>query len=249
MTTTNPAAGGLARHAVAPGRGSLPLRAADRLAELVAAAAPGQRLGSKEDLRRRCQVSVGTFNEAVRIAQARGLVTLRPGPGGGLFAAVPSPMVRLGNVVLALDGEPTSVADAVRIRDALDPLLVQDALDHASPADVERMRAQVDAMVRAERGGDVLAFVRANWRLHAEIAAVSPSPVLRSFYTSLLELIESHTLAVLTAEDRPLPRDLAQRRELHHDLVESIARRDRAGATRLIAEHTTARARQGDAEG
>ncbi|HEY3718019.1 MAG TPA: FCD domain-containing protein [Jatrophihabitantaceae bacterium] len=52
-----------------------------------AAAPPGSRLGSKDDLRVRCGVSVGTFDEAVRLVQARGLVAMRPGPGGGLFQA------------------------------------------------------------------------------------------------------------------------------------------------------------------
>ncbi|WP_228553806.1 hypothetical protein [Catenulispora pinisilvae] len=56
-----------------------------------------------------------------------------------LFAATPSPMVRLGNSVLALDSQQTDVADAVRVRDALDPLLVQDALWHGSPADFAEM--------------------------------------------------------------------------------------------------------------
>jgi len=37
-------------------------------------------------------------------------------------------MARLGNSVLTLDTGQTSVAGAVRIRDALDPLLIEDAL-------------------------------------------------------------------------------------------------------------------------
>ena len=91
--------------------------AAARLAAIAGAARPGDRLGSKEELRIQCGVSVGTFNEAIRLLQARKLVTVRPGPGGGLFAAEQPPMVRLGNSVLALDAEQTSVADAIRIRE------------------------------------------------------------------------------------------------------------------------------------
>src|SRR5882757_2032302 len=109
-----------------------PERAATVLSELASAAEPGDRLGSKAELRAACGVSVGTFNEALRIAQTRGLVTVRPGPGGGLFASQQSAMVRLGNSMLALDDEAASVAEAVRLRDALDPLLVEDALEHVS---------------------------------------------------------------------------------------------------------------------
>jgi DNA-binding FadR family transcriptional regulator len=213
--------------------------AAAQLIRLAQGASPGDRLGSKEELRARWPVSVGTFNEAVRIAQSRGVVTVRPGPGGGVFAALPSPTVRLGNSVLALDTGSTTVAEAMRIRDALDPLMVEDALWHASPADVHGMRSVVADMAAAVDAGDPSSFVRANWALHARIAAVSPNPLLRSLYVSLLDQIESHTLDVLPAEEQPLEDYVADRYRLHDDLVDAIDRRDRGEAMRLIALHAT----------
>ena len=123
--------------------------AAAQLIAIAEAAAAGDRLGSKEELRARCAVSVGTFNEALRITQSRGLVLVRPGPGGGVFAAAQSPMVRLGNSVLALDGDEASVAEAIRIRDALDALLIEDALWHASPADIAELREILAEMAAA----------------------------------------------------------------------------------------------------
>src|SRR5580693_5047174 len=114
--------------------------AADLVATLAAEADPGTRLGTKEELRARCGVSVGTFNEALRLVQARGLVTVRAGRVGGLFASRQSPIVRLGNSVLAIDDDATSVADAVRIRDALEPLLVADAARHRSADDTGELR-------------------------------------------------------------------------------------------------------------
>src|SRR5687767_13449581 len=62
--------------------------------------AVGERLGTKEDLRRRYNVAAGTLNEAIRLLQIRGLVEARPGPGGGLFAAAPSAKARLSHLVL-----------------------------------------------------------------------------------------------------------------------------------------------------
>jgi len=213
--------------------------AASRLAAIAQGVAPGERMGSKDQLRMDCGVSVGTFNEAIRLLQARGLITVRPGPGGGLFAAEQSPLVRLGNSVLSLDDEQTSVADAVRIRDALDPLLIEDALWHASPADIHVMRRHVERMSEAVTASDPTAFVRANWALHASIAAVSPTIVLRSIYTTLLELIETHTLSVLPVSEQPLSEYIVQRHQLHSDLVEAIAERDGERAQRLISEHNT----------
>src|SRR6266540_3625458 len=54
----------------------------------------GDRVGTKEDLRERFGVAVATVNEAIRLLQARGLVQVRPGPRGGVFASEPSPFVR-----------------------------------------------------------------------------------------------------------------------------------------------------------
>jgi DNA-binding FadR family transcriptional regulator len=215
---------------------------AHRLITIANAASPGQRLGSKDELRVRCGVSVGTFNEAVRIAQSRGVVSVRPGPGGGVFAAAPSALVRLGNSVLALDDAQTSVAEAVRIRDALDPLLIEDALWHASPADIAEMRKIVAEMAGAVDRGDPTAFVHANWQLHARIAAVSPHPVLRSLYMSLLDQIETHTLDVLPVSEQPLPEFIAARHSLHAAIVDALDARDQDLALALIAEHNTSNA-------
>ncbi|WP_307797527.1 FadR/GntR family transcriptional regulator [Actinomadura barringtoniae] len=214
-------------------------QAADRIADLARTATPGTRLGTKAELRTLCGVSVSTFNEALRLLQARGLVSVRSGPGGGLFAAEQSPMVRLGNSVLALDAEQTSVAEAIRIRDALDPLLVEDALWYASPADFAEMRTILDEMSHAADAGDPTAFVHANWRLHARIAATSPHALLRSLYANLLDIIEGHTLSVLPDGDHPLAPYLHERHHLHADLVEAMARHDRDTALSLIHAHKT----------
>jgi DNA-binding FadR family transcriptional regulator len=214
-------------------------QAADHVAALAAGAPPGTRLGTKEEVRARCGVSVGTFNEALRLLQTRQVVTVRPGPGGGLFTTAPPATVRLGNSLLELDADEATVADAIRIRDALDPLLLQDALWHASPADLAVLRGCLETMAAAVASGDPAAFVHANWQFHAQIAAISPSQLLRSLYGSLLEIIERHTLSVLPAEGTALPGYIQERYRLHADLVAALERRDTAEISRLIALHNT----------
>lgn len=219
-----------------PSRGrTRPEQAADLLAAKAMSLQPGERLGTKDELRAACGVSVGTFNEALRMVQARGLVTVRSGPGGGLFASRQSPMVRLGNSMLALGDEAASVADAFRLRHALDPLLVEDALEHASAHDIAALRAELEQMKVAAGDGDSAGFVRANWALHARIADISPSAMLRSFYLNLLEITESHLLAVMP-EDGPLRDYVHSRYELHVDLIDAIGAHDRR-ALDVLQEH------------
>jgi DNA-binding FadR family transcriptional regulator len=221
----------------APPTATRPEQAAEQLAELAAGAEPGTRLGTKDELRARCGVSVGTFNEALRLVQARGLVTVRAGRVGGLFASRQSPLVRLGNSVLAIDDDATSVADAVRIRDALEPLLVEDAVRHRSASDIEALRQGLERMRAAADAVNGNEFLRANWALHARMAAISPSAMLRSFYLSLLEMIESHTLSVQSVDEAPLPEYLDKRYQLHADLVSAIDGQDARRALDLVLVH------------
>jgi DNA-binding FadR family transcriptional regulator len=220
-------------------------QAADHVAQLAATVSPGTRLGTKEEMRAVCRVSVGTFNEALRLLQARQLITVRPGPGGGLFVTDQPVTVRVGGSLLGLGAGEAAVAEAIRLRDALEPLLIEDALWHASPADISVLRSHLEPMAAALASRDATAFVRADWELQAQIAAISPSQLLRSLYGFLLELIGRHTLSMLPADGTPVPGYLEDRYRLHAGLVAALERRDAAEARRLIAVHSTQAAADG----
>jgi DNA-binding GntR family transcriptional regulator len=147
--------------------------------------------------------------------------------------------VRLGNAILTLDSSQTAVTEAIRIRKSLDPLLIEDALWHASPADLAVLRERLAPMADAVASHDPIAFVHANWQLHAEIAAISPNQMLRSIYGTLLAIIESHTLSVLPGEGTEFPGLLHERYRLHADLIEALERRDAPHAAHLITAHNT----------
>ncbi|MBB4683320.1 FadR/GntR family transcriptional regulator [Amycolatopsis jiangsuensis] len=202
---------------------------------------PGTRLGTKTELRETCQVSVGTFNEALRLLQSRGLIEVRPGPGGGLFVAEQAPLVRLGHSVLALDSDETSVADAIRIRDALDPLLFHDAAWHSSPAHIAGYNNEINAMASAMSTGSVPGFMAANWRLHELLAQVNPSPMLRSLYLALLALIRDHTREIQLIEGESASQAMQVRYQVHADLVEAITRQDANAITEAARAHSVTR--------
>ncbi|MBB5122952.1 FadR/GntR family transcriptional regulator [Streptomyces eurocidicus] len=198
--------------------------AAERIAERVTRTEPGTRLGTKDELRTACGVSVGTFNEALRLLQARGLVTVRPGPGGGLFAAQPPPAGGLDTWARGLDERDPH--EALRIRDALDPLLVEDALWHASPADIAELRRHLAVLAEAADAADPVAFADADRRLRTRLAALSPSALLRSLYAGLL--------AAAGPAD-PGPEALRTRHDRQAALVDALDARDRDRALRLAA--------------
>ncbi|HEY5855351.1 MAG TPA: FCD domain-containing protein [Aldersonia sp.] len=224
-------------------RATVPLSRTEQTAlaigQLAEASAAGARLGTKRELQHQCGVAMATVNEALRILQSRGIITVRSGPGGGIFAAAQTPIARLGHSILSLDAGETDVADAVHIRNALDPLLIEDALRHAAAVDIARMRTALADMHTAMDDDLPTDFARANWELHAAIARVSPNTILKTIYLSLLELIASHTRAVLPAPEQSLPDYIAQRFQLHTDLVDALDTRDRHRALQLIHQHNT----------
>ena len=61
--------------------------------------------------------------------------------------------------------------------------------------------------------------------------------MLRSFYLSLLEIIESRTLSAQPVAEQPLPEFIRGRFDLHAALVQAIADRDQARALELADAH------------
>ncbi|WP_146070278.1 FadR/GntR family transcriptional regulator [Arthrobacter sp. GMC3] len=213
--------------------------AAGIIADIAAAAQPDDRLGSKDELREQCSVSVGTFNEALKMAESRGFVTLRRGPGGGIFAAQPTPMVRLGNQFLALKPDKNTVADALRMRNALDQLVVEDALLYSSSADVSRLREEIVRMRAAIAANDVRAFLHGNWASQSHLARVSPNQILRTVYLALLNILEEHATELQPMPGQTLDEAFAARIEHYVQMADALASRDREAAIRVAIAHRT----------
>lgn len=178
----------------------------------------GHRLGTKETLRARFEVAPATINEALRLLKADGLIDVRSGPGGGVFVSSPPPLVRLGKKMLSIATDPVAVADAIRIRNALEPLVVEEAARHATRRDIHDLEVIVDRMEAVI--SDDLEFLRVNHDLHRRIAAIGRGALLTELYTGLLEFIDRNTTSVIPDEDYG---DLAELRvEIHRGLVRAI---------------------------
>src|SRR5579875_2196190 len=95
----------------------------------------GHRLGTKDDLRQRYDVAYGTLNEALRILQQRGYVTSRTGPGGGLFASIPTASTRLRHLLSGFP-EGGTLKDCAEVRHALEEAITVDATRSRTAADV-----------------------------------------------------------------------------------------------------------------
>src|ERR1700712_1502709 len=105
--------------------------------------APGELIGTIDTLQARSGFARSTVAQAIRLLTDRGLAEIRPGRGGGLFATSAGPMVRIRHTLLAVTDAPTSVAEAVAVREALEVLIDTDAAKSRTPADVADMKKLV----------------------------------------------------------------------------------------------------------
>lgn len=198
----------------------------------------GYRIGTKQELCDRYGVASATLGEAMRVLRARGIIEVRPGPGGGLFVANQSPLIKLAHSVLKLREDGATVNEIVAVLDALDEAVLRDAAQHRTDADM----ADLDALIAelAEVWSDPIAGLHCNWRLHRRIAQISPNAVLRTFYLNLVDYIESESGGESSAFDvMGFHADTDDRLQTHRDLVEAIRTRDEALQRDAIVRHRT----------
>jgi DNA-binding FadR family transcriptional regulator len=192
----------------------------------------GWRLGTKKDVRERFHVAAGTVNQALRLLENRGLIAARPGPGGGLFVSTPSPHIRLSHLILGFSDGGTTVADCLAVRTGLEPLVAEQARRHHTDADLAELRELLQRMsnsVDSPRG-----FLEANWALHRRMVEISPNPVLRAVYGTLMDYIEGHVENV--APDAVFRS--SENLDVHRALVAAIASRDPASVEEAVRKHT-----------
>ncbi|GAA2888323.1 FCD domain-containing protein [Streptosporangium fragile] len=194
---------------------------------------PGHRLGTKEDLRQQFGVASATLAEAIRVLRLRGVLDVRPGPGGGIFVAEQSPLVRLGHDMLQLGADGASVTHCLAVLDVLDQEVALDAAAHRTEQDIAELTELLGRL--RETWPDPAESQRCNWDLHRRLALISPNVLLRTMYTRLVDYISGELSQAITAED--FRKGSADRLKVHVDLVEAVIRGDQRGAEAMALRH------------
>lgn len=175
----------------------------------------GQRLGTKDDLRQRFSVALPTVNEAIRMLETRGLITVRPGPGGGVFVAARSFRIRSSQLILGLNWPTAEATDTRIVRNALEPLVCREAALYRTADDVRDLRRLLGEMKDAF-GQPRLWWAR-DWALHRRIARICRNAPLYSIYLTLLDFLEE----VLDELETPEPQ-YETLYAIHEEIVAAI---------------------------
>ena len=203
--------------------------AADHLAAEIERMQEGDRLGTKKELCQRLGVASATLNEAIRLLQERGLVTLRPGPKGGIFVTKADPFARLGRTLREVRDEPNLVNGAIEVRESLRALAAQDALRHRTDDDIKALREHLAVLEAAV--GDHTQFLDASRRLQELISSIGENRVLQTVYGGVLAYLEANDQAS-SAVGSPAQRRKQQRS--FTQLVEAIVDQDEKACQRAV---------------
>lgn len=193
--------------------------------------APGELIGTLESLRVETGFAYATVSEAVRLLRDRGVMEIRPGRGGGLFAAERGPVVRMRHTLLSVADNPTTVADAIELREHLEPLIAAAAAKHRSRRDIDDLRTHVAAMKSAATEEE---FIRANWALHERIARICPNEMAQAVYIGTLGHLTATTPRIADVDTRTYRR---KRVQIHVQLVDAIASGDEVAVREVVALH------------
>ncbi|WP_417742590.1 GntR family transcriptional regulator [Salipiger sp.] len=188
---------------------------ADRLREAIHAhrLTPGAKL-SEDEVGGIFEVSRTTTRAALQMLAHEQLVAIEPNRG----AFVASPSIR----------EAREVFEA---RALLEPRTARSAAERATPADIARLRAHIDAEHAAMRSGDSGRALMLSGAFHIQIAGIADQDTIEDFIRQLISR-SSLVIALYWRRQTALCESHA-----HDALIEALARGDGIAAEELMSSH------------
>jgi len=188
---------------------------------------PGAKLVPEHEMIRNYGVGRGTVREALRYLELEGVLTIRPGPGGGPVVADPggNNFASLLSLLLALSRRPFE--DVVGSWEAFGPAMAAGCAVKATPEDIEALRTSVEAISTAKGGDDFLEAYRA---FHDRIAEGADNHVYLYLLTSLRSLMESVGIRYATARRKAVV-------ESSRAILDAIEARDPGAARSAMERH------------
>ncbi|WP_436777425.1 FadR/GntR family transcriptional regulator [Yinghuangia sp. YIM S09857] len=191
---------------------------------------PGERLPNEQAMMALYGAGRPTVREALRLLEARGLITLKTGPGGGPIVRRPPKDSLSEALSLVLQVEGASFADVTDARMALEPVLARRAAERIDDARIAELEDSV-AQLRANRGGHEV-FVTQNQRFHGLVAEAAHSVVLDVFVSTLKAIADGVRVGVQYSA-----RKQSAVADAHQAVIDAFKARDPDRAEAAMREH------------
>jgi GntR family transcriptional regulator, transcriptional repressor for pyruvate dehydrogenase complex len=192
---------------------------------------PGSSFGTEAELLEQYQVSRPTLREALRILESQGVLSLRPGPNGGIIVGKPSIDVLAHSLSVFLRLHNVPLIEILRARMAIEPALVRDAALHGTEEQFVEMDESIERM-EAAKDDDGTVLKHENRIFHNLIARASSNPVLEVFWETIGALASGENENIKFTE-----RNRLAVASSHREIVVACRRRDPDAAQSLMSSH------------
>lgn len=181
---------------------------------------PGDRIGLKSELQEEFDVSGPTLDQALKLLENDGLITVRRGPKGGVFVARLEPVLRLGSKQLWAHNA-SSLGENIELREALTSLLgVSAARSPRRDKDkLEELAAIASRLEGAEISFDSQQLI---WKGHRLLLELADNSALRVVYLNLLDAAEASIIRVDFPTSGPEASRERRRLEAHANLFRAV---------------------------
>jgi|TARA_R110002126_G_scaffold86592_1_gene208996 GntR family transcriptional repressor for pyruvate dehydrogenase complex len=189
----------------------------------------GANIGTEAELLGQYDVSRPTLRESLRILESQGVLSLRPGPKGGIMVSKPGTDILAHGLSVYLRMHDIPLVDVLKARAAIEPALAAEAAQLGDNDDFEQMQASIEQMKSLS---DPVAFAAENRQFHALVARAARNRVMEIFWATVsivanadeqgIQFTPSNQKLVITA---------------HQGIVDACRARDAGRASDLMEEH------------
>lgn len=158
---------------------------------------PGDMLDAEADMISAYQVGRATLREALRLLEVQGVITVKPGPGGGPVVAQLTPRQFADMAKLHLQMAGATYRELVRARLAIEPLMARLAAENQDATGLKKLHGVVEAARATPLDSDD-SYAAMSQAFHATVAGISGNRVLDLLAESLKELMDSKFRAALS---------------------------------------------------
>lgn len=176
----------------------------------------GDRLPAEKQMLDEYQVGRGTLREALRYLELSGVISLKPGPGGGPTVEKPDASNVMNSLGLVLQFEGAPVSTIVEARAGLEPLMARLAAERITDEQRDALTESVTKMGENLRDLDV--FLETNKAFHDVVAWASGNVLL----TCLIDAVDGICAGAAFGVEYPGHRRTAvytAHRDIHHAIL------------------------------
>jgi DNA-binding FadR family transcriptional regulator len=194
---------------------------------------PGDLLPPERVMLEKYETGRGTLREALRLLEFQGVISLKPGPGGGPVLMNPPASNLANTLMLLMQLNQAPYRAIVEVRNAFEPMISQLAAQRMTEEQLAELAGTVDAM--RENLNDRDSFLDSNKRFHDIIAWSSGNVLLAYLVDSLLGILDGTVIGI----DYPSHRRSAILKA-HEEIYAALAKHDPEASEQRMREHIEA---------